>query len=222
MLKSVIAIAALAAAGSANATVLFSDNFDGQTTGLNSSLAGWTVAGQVDVVDNGTYSIECSGKCVDLDGTPGPGGITSNLTAFSAGKKVTISFDISGNQRNSSADNFLFEFLFANMTDINGLTTLTGYPGAPVLLGDFANVERIYTEYDVAGDQPFVTYSLSFTPVQGGEFQIRFSTTSGDNIGPVLDNVLVSQVPEPATWAMLITGFGLVGAGLRRRRAVAA
>jgi hypothetical protein len=29
-------------------------------------------------------------------------------------------------------------------------------------------------------------------------------------------------VPEPASWAMLIAGFGLVGATLRRRRAVAA
>jgi hypothetical protein len=29
-------------------------------------------------------------------------------------------------------------------------------------------------------------------------------------------------VPEPATWAMLITGFGLVGAAVRRRKAVAA
>ncbi|WP_235902895.1 PEPxxWA-CTERM sorting domain-containing protein [Sandarakinorhabdus oryzae] len=29
-------------------------------------------------------------------------------------------------------------------------------------------------------------------------------------------------VPEPASWAMLITGFGLVGAAARRRRAVAA
>jgi hypothetical protein len=26
-------------------------------------------------------------------------------------------------------------------------------------------------------------------------------------------------IPEPATWATLIAGFGLVGAGLRRRRA---
>lgn len=29
-------------------------------------------------------------------------------------------------------------------------------------------------------------------------------------------------VPEPASWAMMITGFGLVGAGMRRRRMVAA
>ena len=30
----------------------------------------------------------------------------------------------------------------------------------------------------------------------------------------------VGGVPEPANWAMLIAGFGLVGASLRRRRAV--
>jgi hypothetical protein len=30
------------------------------------------------------------------------------------------------------------------------------------------------------------------------------------------------MVPEPATWAMMIGGFGLVGGALRRRRAIAA
>ena len=29
----------------------------------------------------------------------------------------------------------------------------------------------------------------------------------------------VSAVPEPATWAMMIAGFGLAGSALRRRRA---
>jgi hypothetical protein len=30
------------------------------------------------------------------------------------------------------------------------------------------------------------------------------------------------KLPEPATWAMLIAGFGLVGTAVRRRRAVSA
>ena len=34
----------------------------------------------------------------------------------------------------------------------------------------------------------------------------------------LLDNVVMSQVPEAATWAMLVAGFGLVGAVARRRR----
>jgi protoheme ferro-lyase len=33
---------------------------------------------------------------------------------------------------------------------------------------------------------------------------------------------LAPGVPEPASWAMLIAGFGLTGAAMRRRRAVAA
>ena len=39
-----------------------------------------------------------------------------------------------------------------------------------------------------------------------------------------LDNLQLSVggVPEPGTWALMISGFGLAGATLRRRRAVAA
>lgn len=33
---------------------------------------------------------------------------------------------------------------------------------------------------------------------------------------------VITAVPEPASWAMFITGFGLVGLGARRRRTVAA
>lgn len=33
-----------------------------------------------------------------------------------------------------------------------------------------------------------------------------------------LDNIAGSAVPEPATWAMMLFGFGAVGFGMRRRR----
>lgn len=42
------------------------------------------------------------------------------------------------------------------------------------------------------------------------------------NIGATWDGNPVISAPEPAAWALMIMGFGFVGAGLRRRRAEAA
>ena len=62
--------------------------------------------------------------------------------------------------------------------------------------------------------------SLAFTAI-GSTTEISFVGDQGRYIG--LDNVSVTQVgggvPEPATWALMISGFGLAGAVLRRRRA---
>jgi hypothetical protein len=43
-----------------------------------------------------------------------------------------------------------------------------------------------------------------------------FSVRSANGPGEV--NVFFSAIPEPATWAMMLAGFGVVGIGLRRRR----
>jgi hypothetical protein len=45
---------------------------------------------------------------------------------------------------------------------------------------------------------------------------------TADNTGSVAADVLTALVPEPATWAMMIGGFGMAGAMLRRRRQVLA
>jgi hypothetical protein len=42
---------------------------------------------------------------------------------------------------------------------------------------------------------------------------------NGNDFG--LDDIHVAAVPEPASWALMIMGFGLAGATLRRRRAAA-
>lgn len=50
--------------------------------------------------------------------------------------------------------------------------------------------------------------------------RLRFTATGGDNYYAVSEIQAFGQaVPEPATWAMMLTGFGLAGAILRRRRA---
>ncbi len=54
---------------------------------------------------------------------------------------------------------------------------------------------------------PTVSFLQQSTPTGGFWVAQTTSITSGSG-----------AVPEPATWAMLITGFGLVGASMRRRR----
>jgi hypothetical protein len=44
------------------------------------------------------------------------------------------------------------------------------------------------------------------------------ATGTSDSFGGYIDSVNLAAVPEPATWAMMIGGFGLVGGAMRRRR----
>jgi hypothetical protein len=45
----------------------------------------------------------------------------------------------------------------------------------------------------------------------------QWLTAAGGN-DFALDDITLSVAPEPATWAMMIVGFGFAGAALRRRR----
>jgi hypothetical protein len=61
----------------------------------------------------------------------------------------------------------------------------------------------------------FDSFTFAYTNALGSPF------TGGGaaNVGliEIVDNVVIAAVPEPASWAMMIAGFGLVGGALRRR-----
>ncbi|WP_439544800.1 PEPxxWA-CTERM sorting domain-containing protein [Sandarakinorhabdus sp.] len=63
----------------------------------------------------------------------------------------------------------------------------------------------------------FGTYSFD---VQAGD-TYGFYMFSNDSFGGRAI-LTIGAIPEPSSWAMLIAGFGLVGASLRRHRAIAA
>lgn len=58
----------------------------------------------------------------------------------------------------------------------------------------------------------------SVLTVIGG--QGNFDATSTGNLGGqlIIQYNFLDPIPEPGTWAMLISGFGLTGASMRRRR----
>ena len=68
------------------------------------------------------------------------------------------------------------------------------------------------------------TLTLSFssgrTTFDFTDLYVRYQAVYPDNISGSASGVpaVGSAVPEPATWAMMITGFGLAGAAIRRRR----
>ena len=67
-----------------------------------------------------------------------------------------------------------------------------------------------------------------FTTLDGSKFTFKFNNVGGFAAGGSARSSLtvtvdsVAVVPEPATWAMMIGGFGMAGAVLRRRRSVTA
>jgi hypothetical protein len=102
--------------------------------------------------------------------------------------------------------------------------TLAGSGGAGALFGSQPSGTVTYSSdfVDFTG-QTAGDFSLGFSGITPG-----FSTTvawSADAVGTFAsDSANIpggGGVPEPATWAMMIVGFGGVGALLRRRRTLA-
>lgn len=67
--------------------------------------------------------------------------------------------------------------------------------------------------------------SSSFALISGQNYRLRFTGLTTSDSTAFIDNVALNvtpsaAVPEPASWAMMIAGFGLVGAAARRRRTV--
>lgn len=75
---------------------------------------------------------------------------------------------------------------------------------------------RIFNLGNLAAGVHTLTLGMHTTSASSGHFLAAF-----DNVRIEGSN-LVDPVPEPASWALLISGFGLVGAVQRRRRAAAA
>jgi hypothetical protein len=138
-----------------------------------------------------------SGKTNDFGPTPAMTFVTVSPFIFANGNSIFFT---------SAIGDFNGTF---NTVDADGLPAnrvLSGYA-----LGTFTP-SGIYSGFDSG----LASLTLSFTQNgEGGAISGGFTLSTPPSPPP-------SVVPEPASWAMLIAGFGLTGAAMRRRRSAVA
>ncbi len=170
-----------------------------------SSFTGWNVTGADVLVlhttyaeSNLTFNASSGSNALDITGAgnTSPADGVFQTVATTAGKVYRLRFDL-GNADGSGNGSYVLPSSIG--VSING--------GA---VQNFTNAATTTFGVNWAAQQ------LTF--VGTGSDTIAFTNTTplGDNYAG-LDNVSLS-VPEPAQWALLLGGFGLIGGAMRRRR----
>lgn len=125
-----------------------------------------------------------------------------------------------------------FSFRLASPVELQSSMLLTytpkGHPAvnAPVQFSLFRGACTATTCTPMGGaldTSPLVPGAALADTLSAGDYFLKVigatvpSNLASYRIGPTLSATFLAVVPEPATWATMILGFGLIGAMLRRR-----
>ncbi len=173
------------------------------------TLAGWTLAdsgsGSWYVIGNGaptaltgfsTPTLAGGGSFVAMTDQFGPGSHNLSQTLTLSGGSFVLTFDARGSDTSGSGGAPDQQYIVT----VDGVT-LTG----PI-------IDPAWNSF---------SFNLSLT---AGTHTFAFQENDDRSFYAAgLDNVsLTGGVPEASTWTLMIAGFGMVGAGLRRRQVIAA
>ena len=201
---AIAATAVALASLSANASTEFVTNgsFEANSQAANSwaiydDLTGWTgFVNGIELRNNVAGAAQHGSNFVELD-TTGNSGMAQSINTSG---KVLLSFYYSARPGTAAGTNDI-KVKFGSFSEI----VLNGVGNAGT-----SNVWQHFSKVVDLGTAPSTI--LGF-----------YSTGASDSLGGSIDNISVTSVPEPETYAMLLAGLGLMGTIARRRnKAVAA
>ena len=204
-----------AGAASAATTVYWAD-----LQNASAGVVGGVIAapsGNVGVTFNGSYSFAQTAGGIDYWS---PTGYTQGVVNRPTGSDI-IAFDAGGAKTITFSKTVTDPFIAFNSWNGNTVTFSSpftvisqgcGYWGCGTFVPSNGN-KTFFGSGETTGVLQFkgTFTSLSFTDTSENWHGIQIGIA---DVG--------GGVPEPATWALMISGFGLAGAALRRRRIVAA
>lgn len=201
LLSAAVVSAALFFAGAANAASLFFQ-FD-------------QAASSIDITSNTPLCAPTSGCRLSAD-------LETPFSSFTLAEGASMTFDFASffvSRGFGFEDNARVDAVLAFLTP-NAPSATTGGSANYLRLGGF------FTPGVVAGSLVWDNAVQQITALDGSKFTVAFGNLSGVTFGSnatasvtiTVDKVATAAVPEPATWALMIGGFGVAGAALRRRR----
>lgn len=166
-----------------------------------------TSAGAVSVVDGNCTSVTSSSGCLFTNNIA-PNTVTETQTAYNTYNDT----------HPTAAPDIILNYLFKSDDGAGFKGTITG---AGTSSGTWSTPGYLVTFLAVKAANNFVLYELT-APASSGTwntFNIPYKNNPHDlsHLAFFDGGGTGSTVPEPATWALMLGGFAIVGAGMRRR-----
>jgi hypothetical protein len=163
------------------------------TVGTGGTGVTWSSSDTISTIGSGHAFIDGVGKKGEFDA------ISIYLTSYAYGF-TDLNFNL---QKPAKASNFNSQIKVYDLSNI--------------LIATFVmNITNGNNKGYLHGDAGEVFSKVEFLSGASGEF------SSARQFDMKLAPTPVTGVPEPTTWALMISGFGLAGAALRRKRSTAA
>jgi hypothetical protein len=118
----------------------------------------------------------------------------------------------------------LFTFVVTKASSLSSsiLSSKSGDNDVNFSLVQLTGPDGFVADYDEISSGVFEFRTYGPNTIQAGTYTLSVQGTSTGIASYTGDFTLSAGVPEPATWGLMILGFGAVGGAMRRRQSVAA